>query len=144
MDMTFYQSTMLRNPVLSRVSLTVEENPLLAEGLPKSHTNLLQGSCSLPIKALGGHSREKATYKIGEGSTNLAVSYKFSYSVRELPAQENISTRSGGRRIVPQSFACPIQMFYPHEPITRKLFRGLISGFWSWGSGKMILRHKKR
>ncbi|CAG8619765.1 17744_t:CDS:2 [Rhizophagus irregularis] len=110
--MRFINSPMVRNPILSKISISV---------------NLLQKPLSLNIKSHEETiNKVQHVYRIGHGTSHLRIPYRFIYSITDTPPPSVNKTRGGERWLTPISFECSPSFFYPSEPIAHKIIMTII------------------
>ncbi|KAG9304973.1 hypothetical protein G9A89_003142 [Geosiphon pyriformis] len=149
-----FNSTLLRNPCINRVSLVeCKKNSRLITGsrnklrqlsnnqilynteknsdsksyYRQSFLNFFQKSYNLPVKTSGTFIKERNVYRVGHSSKHLPVQFRFIYKVKE-SSPSTPKLRSGERWITPVSFECPSSFFYPHEPTAHKILWNLKQG----------------
>ncbi|CAG8514001.1 8953_t:CDS:2 [Ambispora leptoticha] len=148
-SLRLFHSPLLRNPSISKISLSCRQISSSKSLKPKSSsnslrnlpstnahhnnhhvlkldTNFLQKSCKFAIKSCGEQEQQRDVYRIGHGSKHLQVSYSFKYTVETAPPTIR-KLRGGERWITPISFECPASFFYPHEPTAHKVIMSLLS-----------------
>jgi len=154
-SMRFIHSSMVRSPVLSKVTITgINGSSNHHDGEPhepnvntnhpstpsttsssssstikpkKFEENFLQNSLTLGIKSHKDILKKtRHVYRMGHGTSHLKIPYTFTYSVSETPPPSFQRTRGGERWLTPLSFECAPSFFYPREPIAHQILMTII------------------